>query len=509
MPVSLQVIEKKVERDAKESLAKKVIRGGLWVVALRIINRGLGFVRTIILARLLAPEDFGLLGIAMLAVATLETFSQTGFHQALIQKKENVESYLDTAWTISVIRGIILFGILFFTAPTVAKFFSSPLASLVIRVIAISTLLTGFRNIGIVFFQKDLEFNKQFVYEFSATLIDLGVALSLALLLRNVWALVWGGLAASLTRLIMSYVVHPYRPNIHFSKKEFRELFDFGKWVLSSSILIFLLTQGDDIFVGKLLGVAALGMYQLAYLISNLPATEITHVISQVTFPTYSTIQDDLPRLREAYFRVLEFTAFISIPIAGAVFILAPEFTTVFLGEKWTPMVPAIQTLCIFGVSRSMAATMGPILYSLDKPEIQTKLSSIHLILLAIVVYPLTMKWGILGTSVAVVGPNIIVLIMITRETKNILKSQYKNFFMRTSVPVTSTLVMLGTLIVKQNLSLCTNDVANFIIVALCSLILYIMSAYILERARGFRFLNETKNIINHLSSSQYDSKIS
>ena len=153
MPVSLQVIEKKVERDAKESLAKKVIRGGLWVVALRIINRGLGFVRTIILARLLAPEDFGLLGIAMLAVATLETFSQTGFHQALIQKKENVESYLDTAWTISVIRGIILFGILFFTAPTVAKFFSSPLASLVIRVIAISTLLTGFRNIGIVFFQ--------------------------------------------------------------------------------------------------------------------------------------------------------------------------------------------------------------------------------------------------------------------------------------------------------------------------------------------------------------------
>jgi O-antigen/teichoic acid export membrane protein len=485
-----------------ESLSKRVVKGGLWVLALRLINRGLGFVRTIILARLLAPEDFGLLGIAMLAVATLETFSQTGFQPALIHKKGNIESYLDTAWTVSAIRGTILFGTLFFAAPTIARFFNSPLASLVIRVIAISTLLAGFRNIGIVFFQKELEFNKQFSYEFSATVIDLTLAISLAFILRNVWALVWGGLAANLTRLIMSYVVHPYRPNMQFSKKEFRELFSFGKWVLSSSILIFLLTQGDDIFVGKLLGVTALGLYQIAYLISNLPATEITHVISQVTFPTYSSIQHDLPRLREAYFRVLEFTAVISIPLAGAIFILAPEFTAVFLGQKWTPMVHAMQILCIFGVSRSIAATMGPILYAVGKPEIQTKLSSIHLILMAIVIYPLTTKWGILGTSLAVVIPNIIVLILIIRETKNILKSQYKDFLMHTFVPVISTFVMLSILFLKQNLSLFTNDIVNFIILALCCFIIYITSIYISEKARRFKFWNETKTIINDLSSS-------
>ena len=124
-----------------EPLSRRVVKGGIWVFSLRITNRGLGFIRTIILARLLAPHDFGLLGIAMLAIATLETFSQTGFGAALIQKKDNVESYLDTAWTVSAIRGIILFLILSFSAPIIAKFFDSPQASLVIRAKAIYRLI--------------------------------------------------------------------------------------------------------------------------------------------------------------------------------------------------------------------------------------------------------------------------------------------------------------------------------------------------------------------------------
>ena len=256
----------KSDNDFKreEPLSKRVVRGGIWVFAIRITNRGLGFIRTIILARLLAPHDFGLLGIAMLAIATLETFSQTGFQAALIQKKENVESYLDTAWTVSAIRGIVLFLILFLSAPVIAKFFNSPQATLIIRVIAVSTLLSGFRNIGILFFQKELEFNKQFIYELSAILVDITVAISLAIILRNVWALVWGGLAANFVRLFMSYMLHPYHRRIRFEKEKFQDLFGFGRWVLGSSILVFLITQGDDIFLGKTLGITALGLYQMA-----------------------------------------------------------------------------------------------------------------------------------------------------------------------------------------------------------------------------------------------------
>ena len=339
----MEAVEQRAHQRTIKSLSEKVIASGLWVLALRIVNRGLGLIRTLVLARLLAPEDFGLLGIAMLSISTLETFSQTGVEAALIQKKENVYSYLDTAWTVSVIRGFTLFSILFLLAPTIAIFFNSPRATFVIRVIAISTLLTGCRNIGVIFFQKELEFNKQFSYEISATLVDLTVAITLAFLLKNVWALVWGGMAANLTRLFMSYRIHSYRPKVRIHKEEFLELISFGKWILGSGILVFLITKGDDIFVGKILGITALGFYQMAYLISNLPATEITHAISKVTFPAYSKLQDDISQLKDGYFKVLEITVFLSIPVAGAIFLLAPDFTEVFLGQKWLPMVSALQ----------------------------------------------------------------------------------------------------------------------------------------------------------------------
>ena len=397
-------IEEKINQHKPESLSRRVVRGGLWIITLRIINRGLSLIRTVILARLLAPEDFGLLGIALLSLSTLETFSQTGFQPALIQKKANVKPYLDTAWTVSAIRGTFLFCILFSSATPIAKFFNSPEATQVIRVIALFSLLSGLRNTGVIFFRKELEFNKQFYYEFSATCTDLIVAVILAFVLRNVWALVWGGLAANLTRLFMSYVLHPYRPKLRFQKEKFRELFGFGKWVLGSSLVVFLITQGDDIFVGKMLGVTALGFYQIAYAISNLPATEITHVISQVTFPAYSKLQDQPAKLREAYLRVLQLTAFLSIPLTVGIIVLAPQFIQILLAEKWLPAVPAIQVLALAGLLRSIAATSGYLFYALGKVKIDTMLQILRLTILASLIYPLAIKFQLLGVSTAVVA---------------------------------------------------------------------------------------------------------
>ena len=243
----------------QESLSRRVVKSGFWVFALRITDRVFYLTRLIILARILSPNDFGLLGIAMLAMLTLENFSQTGFQVALIQKKENIEDYLNSAWTIGILRGVVLFSILYFIAPYVAVFFNVPPAKPVIQVIGLSILLQAFTNIGIVYFQKELQFNKQFVYQLSGSLADFIVAVSTALILRSVWALVFGLLAGNFVRLIMSYFIHPYRPRIRLDFVKAKELFGFGKWILGSSILMFLITQGDDAFVGKFLGATMLG----------------------------------------------------------------------------------------------------------------------------------------------------------------------------------------------------------------------------------------------------------
>jgi len=303
-----------------ETLSQKVVKGGFWVFFLRIVNRGFSLIRLIILARILSPSDFGLMGIALLTMSTLETFSQTGFQQALIQKKEDIESYLNSAWTVLIFRGLILFVILYLIAPYAALFFNVPEARPIIRVIGFSILFQAFTNIGVIYFKKELEFRKQFIYQFTGTLADFIVAVSAVLILKNVWALVLGLLAGNIVRCFVSYLIHPYRPHLSKDLVKAKELFGFGKWIMGSSILIFLVTQGDDIFVGKLLGTTALGFYQLAYRISNMPATEITHVISQVTFPAYSKLQDNIPKLREAYIKVLQVTTFLSFPIAGLIF---------------------------------------------------------------------------------------------------------------------------------------------------------------------------------------------
>lgn len=385
-----------------ESFSRRVMQAGFWAFALRIAERLLGLARTVVLARLLAPKDFGLFGLAMLAFSALETFSQTGLEAALIHKKDDVRSYLNTAWTVQIIRGLALAGILAAGAPFVAGFFGEPKAAMLLRVLALGELAKGFTNTGVVVFRKELEFHKQFIYMLFGTLADFAVAIIAALLLQDALALAYGLLAGNAMRMLLSFLVCPYHPKPHLDVNKIRDLHGFGKWIFASSILVFLLNHGDDVLVGKLLGATALGLYQMAYAISNLPATEITHVVSQVMFPAYSKLQDQLPKLRKAYSQTLQFIALVSFPIAGGIAFLAPGLTRLFVGKQWMPMVSALQILAVWGLSRSIAATTGSLFSGLGRPRISTCLQLIKLLLIAAFIYPCTLRWGVTGTALAI-----------------------------------------------------------------------------------------------------------
>jgi len=411
-----------------ETLKRKAIRGGIWVFALRAAQQVLTAVRLIILARILAPTDFGLMGICAITIAALDVFSETGFQAALVQRRGDIRRFLDVAWSVSVIRGFILCAILYMIAPYVAAFFQVPQAEAIIKVISLSPLLTAFTNIGIVYFQKNLEFDRQFRYQLVGTASDFAVSITLALATHSVWALVFGLLAGNLARCIASYLFHPYRPRFVLDLKAASELFDFGKWVLGAGVLIFLITQGDNIVVGRLLGVAALGLYQMAYLISNTPATEITQVISQVTFPSYSKIQDNKTHLRQTYLKVLKSTTMLAFPLAAMIYSLAPQFTSLFLGDKWAPMVPVLQLLCLFGAVRAVNATMGPLLQGIGKPKTIAYVSAMQLTLMALLIIPLTSRYDILGTAVAVTIPNIFTLAYLLPKTSKEIESSLGAF---------------------------------------------------------------------------------
>ena len=468
------------------TLSQRVVRGGLWVFSLKLINRLFGLASTIILARVLAPGDFGLFGIALLAMSALETFTQTGLNSALIQKKQDITAYLDTAWTFQAIRGCLLALILFATAPYVADFFGTQAAQPILQVIGLTILIQGLTNIGVIYFDKELEFHKQFAYQVSYTLANAGVAISMVLLLRSVWALVFGLLAGNLAQLIVSYFIHPYRPRPRFNQEQFTELFHFGKWYLGSSILMYLVTQGDNIVVGKLLGATALGFYQLAYRISNMPATEITHVISQVTFPAYSKLQDNIPKLREAYLKVLQLTAFLSFLVAGLIFVLGSDFTTIFLGEKWLPMVPAMQLLVFAGLLRSIQATAGAIFGAIGKPFFGTQGEFLRLFTLAMLIYPFTIRYGILGTSVAVLASILTSSIFYSIKVINITCCSIKEYGNVIVFPLISAISMI---LVINYLMSChnTGNIFGLFFFAISCNIVYLGITYIFDRLLDYK----------------------
>lgn len=466
---------------SEKSLSQKVVRGGFWIFVLRVVEQSLGFVRAVILARILAPHDFGLMGIALLTMAILETFSETGFGGALIQKKDNTDTYLDAAWTIVIIRGLILFTILYFIAPYAAIFFKATEAKLIIQVLGFSILLQAFTNIGVIYFQKELQFDKEFTYQISGTLADFVVAVSVALILKNVWALVFGLLARNAVKCFVSYFIHPYRPRLSLDLGKTRELFGFGKWILGSSIIIFFLNQGDDIFLGKILGVTILGFYQMAYRISNLPATEMSTMIAQVTFPTYSKLQESINSLKSGFLKALQITTFISVPLTVGIMVLASDFTKIFLGEKWMPMVPAMQVLAVFGLLRSIGTPNVSLFRGTGAPQIDTHLQFARLIGLVILIYPLTVSWGMVGTSLAVLLSTLPVFVYQVNRAIRIINSNVLIYCKQVMPSIVSGLAM-GIVLTFMKTLLFPIGLLNFFSLVGIGIVVYLGTAMFFEK---------------------------
>ncbi len=471
------------------SLRGKVMRGGLWVFAIRILSQVLRLVALIILARLLVPEDFGLLGITLLAIAVLEVFSETGFRQALIQKKGDPEPFMNTAWTVQAVRGLLLFGILYLAAPLVARFFNSPAAVPLLRVAGLTLVLRGLANIRVLYFQKRLEFGKEFVYQVTGSIAQVVVSVSLAIAYCSVWALVLGYISGDMVRLVFSYILIPRFPRPQLTPTHFKKMFAFGRWIFASGILMFLATQGDDTFVGKMLGATALGFYQLAYRMSNLPATEITHAVSQVTFPAYAKMQDDIPRLREAYLRVLQLTTFFAFPIAGMILVLGSDFTRLFLGEKWLPMIPAMMALALWGGIRSIGATQGSVFQAAGKPEFLVKTLLIAVLLLAVLIYPLSSRWGILGTSWAVVLSTLVATLVSSCVLVRLLDCKALAFCRIIAFPLAATVITVVSISVMSNYLTGDHGLVIFFVSTGIAVLLYLSVIYLFDRWFSSRIL--------------------
>ena len=460
--------------------------GGVWVMLINVVDKLLQLGKLIALAALIAPEAFGLLGISLLVLVVLRQATEFGFDAALIQQREeNVDAYLNTAWTMRFLQGVALAAVAYAAAPLIATGFSEPRVTPLLRALALSPLILGLRNPAAVYFKKNLEFHKQFVYRISGTVFDVVVAVAFGLVYGSVWALVVGKLAGDATRAVVSYLIDGYRPWPEFQLDFAREMFGYGKWVLGSGLVIIALNRGDDAFVGWFLGATALGFYQLAYQFSNAPATEISHVISKVTFPTYSKVQDDVATLRNGFFTTVQLAALVAIPASVGILVITPTFVRAFFRPQYYPMIPVMQVLAVYGLGRSMGTLVGPLFNAIGRPDIGMKLSTLKLLLVALLIYPATARWGVVGTAVAIIGASVVANPLGTYVAVRKVEGSLVTYLGLLAYPLAGSAAM-GLAVVGVERSLGLGPLVEFPLLVAVGVATYAVVMFLLERQVGF-----------------------
>jgi lipopolysaccharide exporter len=344
--------------DAPEgSIYKHMLRGSMWAMATNWGQRVLGLVNTIILARLLAPEDFGLVTMASLVLGFLNMFSEVGTGLHLLRQPEATREHCDTAWTIGVLRGLVVGALLAVLAPLGAQYFNEQRVIPIILILAINTVLVGGFNIGLVLIRKELDFFKDFLFFIISRVFLLFVTVGLALWLRSYWAIVFGNLIGTIFDIGLSYRIHPYRPR--FSLVKAKEYVDFAFTSIPYFAAGYLMSRVDALVVGRSASAALLGIYNLSAELATMLTSDLTNQLRRALSPSFAKLLDDRKKLVEAYLNSVSGLAIMSIAFGFGLFAVSHDFVAVVLGSKWLDTIPLLEWLAIGGSIRAIGNSLG------------------------------------------------------------------------------------------------------------------------------------------------------
>jgi lipopolysaccharide exporter len=335
---------------------KELAIGSAWMVGMRWAIRGVGLLSTIILARLLTPDDFGVVAMAMVAVAIMQSFAQSGVDLALLRAVEPHRDHYDTAWTLEILQGVVLAAALFFAAPLVAGQFDDRRVEDAVQILAIAALVGGFQNIGTVDFRRNLDFRRDFQFGVYKKLATFVVTITTAIALRNYWALVVGQVAGRCIEVLLSYRMSAYRPR--FSLARVGEIWGFSRWLVLSRFTMLLSRQFDRWVVGSVAGAAAMGNYFIAQDFAASPTDEVVVPMSRAAFPIYSRLQSDPTGLADALQRMLGSVTAITFATGLGIAAVANDFVHVVLGAKWLGAIPLIPWLGLFAAVYGVVRTL-------------------------------------------------------------------------------------------------------------------------------------------------------
>lgn len=339
------------------------LRSAVLVVSMRWTDRLVGLLSTIILARLLVPDDFGIIAMASLTIGLVEVLLDLGVNVALVQNRAPTPQHYDTAWTLRLAQtGVAAVAVAAAAAPA-AGYFGDPRIVLVLYVMALALVLGGLENIGVVTFQKEMRFGLDFRLLFSKRLAGFVITIAAAWLLRSYWALVIGTIGGRLVGVVLSYQLHPMRPRLSLSKLS--ELFSVSQWTLLNGIAAYLNRSLHKFGVARVSSSATTGAYALADDISAMPASELLAPLNRVLFPAFVEAKENMVELKRLYLLAQALQTMVAVPACVGLALVAHDAVLVLLGRTWLVAVPFVQLLSLANIFQAITTSGGYVILTM------------------------------------------------------------------------------------------------------------------------------------------------
>lgn len=364
----------KQEEKSDFDPAVATVKGTFWAYASHFSGKGLSFLATVLLTRLLVKEDFGVAAYALITFSFLDMMSDLGIGMALIFHKEDYRRS-NTAFWLGLAIGWGMFAISFLCAPLVAMIFRDPRAIPVVRVLSLTYPLSALYNVHDCLLQKQLKFGRKIIPEFFRAASKGLLSIVLALLGCGPWSLIYGQIGGAAIAMIPYWWIHPFRPSFRFDREYVPELLSYGMKMVAINALAVISLNIDYLFVGRFLGAAALGVYTVSFRIPELLIKEFCTMIGRVIFPVYTRIREDAGALSSAFINTLRYVVMITVPVGTALFILADPFVRTIFSSRWLEAVPVLQAISVLSVLRSLTFNAGDVYKAQGKVGQLTKLS--------------------------------------------------------------------------------------------------------------------------------------
>ncbi len=473
------------------SLQKKAFSGVVWNSAQQFFTQGISFFVSIILARLLAPEDFGLITIISFFINFGNTLVESGLNQSLLRLQNPDEYDYSTIFFLNITFSLIIFIIVFILSDWIAIFFNHTILSKLIKVYSIIFIINAFSIVQNTKLVKNNEFKKQLIISIPSILFGSIISIGMALKGYGVWSLVWGALIQSLLTTIFLWIQGKWRPKIIYNKQKILFHFNYGYKLTLSGILETFYTSIYSLIIGKYFTPSQVGYFQRADSFKQLPVSNIIIILNKVTFPLLSEISDNNDRLINAYKNIIGLIMFFIFPILFFMFILSEPLFRLLFSDKWLPAVPYFKILCINGIFYPINAYMLNILNIKGRTDVYLKIEIIKKVLLSVIIL-LSISWGINGMLFGSIIFSVMSFVINSRFTFRFLNysilDQIKDLFPTFILTLISSFFVYISITALNNYL--SSDIIKIFFSSLIGTIVYLIFAYILKFKSLYYLIN-------------------